>query len=226
MKIVNGMKRIFLSLLKIREFCEIAIKQNEKEFLKQGLKDLTILLILCALIVSVTAIIGNKLPADFRIAPGANVPPEILENLNRTFIPWNRILFPLVWLTGILLFSLIRFSALKILDEKNRSFNLVAGITCYSMVPFILATTFIDSMNDLFPLRPYKEMGFFFYLQLGISLVLLFSAWIREGFMCVSAYQILFAQNKGRAILTWLTPIFIFAGLYLIMNQILIFISD
>jgi hypothetical protein len=123
--------------------------------------------------------------------------------------PWALLLFPFYWIVLLLFVGIVRYSAIIVFGEQNRSFQRVLLIAGHSFIPVISIGIIIGVFTQIFPIEPAssKTVGVpaLRVLMIGAA-VLIVLFW--EGLITFRAYIISFEQYAGRAILTAVAPWF------------------
>lgn len=111
--------------------------------------------------------------------------------------------FLLLWPAYVLLSAAARLGMLAVLGESARSFEKLADIAGRLMiVPYALALL----QHLLAALVPYGSTGeTVLSVRFYATGAVVFAAWMWEAAASVRAYKIVFSQNTGRAVLTWLS---------------------
>ncbi|MCR9143937.1 MAG: YIP1 family protein [bacterium] len=117
--------------------------------------------------------------------------------------PWQRLLFPVIWLFIVTLNSIFRFLTTRVLGD-TADFATIAHICLHSAAPLMLAGFLIGVWTAIFPIGPNEV-----FTRGGFALVAFLLMFIYEGWICIAGLRVYLQQNTGRAILTWLAP---FAG--------------
>lgn len=118
-------------------------------------------------------------------------------------------------LTLILLFQIYfaatSYIALWFLGEEKRSFYRILGITFTSSLFFVLA---LFPISLLYSVMPNSVQGDIFKTIYFLSLVGAFglAGFFTQAFLFIRMCKKVFAQNFGRAFLTWFFPLFIFSS--------------
>lgn len=120
-------------------------------------------------------------------------------------VPWNRLLFPLVWLPTILYGGLLRHLFVRLVGEEGMSLARTQSLGFYGSIPLVLLTLPGMLLATLFPYIPGPG-GVPGASQAAsiVSIVLLLGGWIWHGTIVMKGARVLYNQNSGRSILTWL----------------------
>lgn len=124
----------------------------------------------------------------------------------------NNLLFAVNWAFLLVLFGLTRHWITRLLGEGHRSLRDAMTITVLSVGPMIVGILCIGLFSYAFPLDvPHHSQGAFAARILAI-LATLFALWLWEGAICWTGFRILYDQNNGRAVLTWIAPYLLVFG--------------
>lgn len=121
--------------------------------------------------------------------------------------PPARFLFPLQW-GGYLLFAAgVRHLTTVIFGESERSFMTMLLITVIAAAPLVLIAALQGVFNNLFPMIPPVKSLTLLWSRVILSVLVYLASVIWEAVVFVTAARIIFKQNYGRAIITWISPI-------------------
>ncbi|MBL8021338.1 MAG: hypothetical protein JNM27_16830 [Leptospirales bacterium] len=135
--------------------------------------------------------------------------------------PYDLIVFVLGWILFILFASTIRLGFLRVLGEKSRSFAIALFVTSFATVPPIAIAGIQRTLANLFPLSLLADYQFLLHLRIVITFFILVAAWLWEGLICMRGFKAQVEQNRGRAVLTWLSPyVFSFALFWFVTGWI------
>jgi hypothetical protein len=144
--------------------------------------------------------------------------PEGLPVELQPSAPWYLLLFPLYWILLISFIAVVRYLAIAVFGELNRSFQRVFLIAGHSLIPMIIIGIVIGVFNQIFPIEPASAetagVSALRVLVIG-GAVMIGLAW--EGLITVRAYVVTFEQYIGRAVLTAFAPWFSM-GLLLLLS--------
>ena len=127
------------------------------------------------------------------------------EDVFKKFFPWNFLFFPLFWMFYITVVGLVRHGATIFLGEDTRSLTWSWVITAYAVRPLIITAGFLHLTNNFFPYVNQADTE----IRMIFFNILFVCAWFLEGVVCINAFRLRFNQNFGRALLTWLSHIFL-----------------
>lgn len=119
--------------------------------------------------------------------------------------PRDVIAFSLGWPLFILFSAGVRFGFTRILAESKRSFALILFVTAVALSPVILTGSILRSFANVYPLSLMFDNPALVQIRLGIISLITVVAWLFEGLLAMKGFTITLAQNRGRAILTWLS---------------------
>lgn len=120
--------------------------------------------------------------------------------------PWKFLGFPVLWVILFAITAGLRHGAMAVFGDESRNFLTMLAITGLAYTPLVLIAIFHGLVNNLFPFASAVEDSLeIFYRSVAIMLVTLMGM-ILEARIAVRAFQEVFGQNKGRAVLTWFTP--------------------
>lgn len=122
--------------------------------------------------------------------------------------PWRYLSFPIVWAVGFAITAALRFGAMALFGDSTRNYLTLMAVSIFGLAPLVVIAILHGVGNNLFPFaRPIEDSSAIMirsYILIGITLMGI----VWEAVICIRAFQIVFLQNAGRAVLTWLTPWF------------------
>lgn len=176
----------------------------ESENFGPAFLQLLLLLAFCALFLVGSAAWNRteiiKLNQAMRAMLPAGGSPAI--NALRDFIPWNQLLYSLLWLLYALSIGLFRHIALILVGVKDRSLALTQSIGLYAVIPLIFLGLFSGLGQNLFPQFPIATNSLsprFFLTMTGVFIGFLWEAWI-----FVRGFQAACGVSAGRALFVYL----------------------
>ena len=135
--------------------------------------------------------------------------------------PPARFLFPLQWAVYILFAAGARHLTTVIFGEQGRSFGTMLLITVIAAAPLVLVAGLQGVFNNFFPMIPPVKSLTLLWSRIAFSVLLYLFSLLWEAFVFVTAARILFKQNYGRAILTWISPVVIgMSAFYLVLSLV------
>ncbi|MCR9144618.1 MAG: YIP1 family protein [bacterium] len=191
------LKQIFGALVNPEAFFEGA----DSGSLKKWIGPILVLIGAVTLVLVVTRLLG---PADpVFLESGEFKPPA---NLVQNPSPLRRFLFPLYW-AGIVLYGwFARYGGVLVFGENNRRARDVLMITLIGALPLLLLSALFGTINQLFPYWQQRPDSVLFVARLAANFLFFAFAFLWEARIVVAGFRILFDQNRGRAIVTWLLP--------------------
>lgn len=120
--------------------------------------------------------------------------------------PYGFLLFPVFWILYISIVWPVRYLATVFLGEQTRSLTLTGAIGAVAVRPLIFIAAVFRTLNNFLTPGPDTQTGRMILLVTVLSLFVI--SWIWEGFICISGFRKRFHQNFGRALLTWISPLF------------------
>ena len=134
--------------------------------------------------------------------------------------PWKFLSFPVVWAVVICLSAGVRYGAMKLFGDKKRHYITLVAVTVFAFTPMVLIAIIQGIGNNLFPFaEPIEKSNIIMIRSYGLMTVFTFGV-LWEGFIFIKAGTLIFAQNTGRAVLTWLTPWFLLIVFYAMLRYI------
>lgn len=125
------------------------------------------------------------------------------------WIPWNNFFFPIFFLLYLPIISILRFMTLKLLGDGTKIFLVSLTISALGVIPVVVSTLISGILNNLFPIRLIPGTAGEPGIVQMVSFLLSLAGSISEIRIVVILCKSVFHQNIGRAILTYLIPIFI-----------------
>ncbi|MCE9598355.1 MAG: hypothetical protein K8S54_10345 [Spirochaetia bacterium] len=120
--------------------------------------------------------------------------------------PGDVIRFALGWGAFILFAAFMRRSFAGWLGDSERAFSTYLLITCVAIIPLLSLATGLRVLANVWPYPLLESRPGWMYIRFGLSGFLLLAAWIWDGVLCVKGLQVRATQNRGRGILTWISP--------------------
>ena len=140
------------------------------------------------------------------------------------WIPWNNFLFPIFFLLYLPIISILRFMTLKLLGDGTNLLLASLTVSALGVIPVVVATLISGILNNLFPIRLTPgtpgEPGIVQMISFFLSLAGSISEIRIIVILCKSVFQ----QNIGRAILTYLIPIFILCFMIFLTTIVTLFL--
>jgi len=115
----------------------------------------------------------------------------------------DALLFVLGWIVYPLMAGGIRILFMRFVGDGGYKYKEVFCVSWTAMWPMILVAAFFRPVALLIPPG---------YAQLALSAPLFLVAWILEGRFTIRSHTIQFAQNTGRAFLTWISIVVFWAS--------------
>ncbi|MBL8021784.1 MAG: hypothetical protein JNM27_19075 [Leptospirales bacterium] len=139
-------------------------------------------------------------------------------------VPWNRIFFAVFWLNAMLLVGFSRHLTVMLLGEKDRALATTQAITFAGFLPGIVMLTISGLIATFFPVVPGAVQSGGVRFSIWVSLMAVLLTFVFDARICISGFKAVYAQNTGRAVLTWLSPIlilgfacFVLYGLFILL---------
>lgn len=120
--------------------------------------------------------------------------------------PVDVIQFTLVWSGFILLASLLRRVFAGWLGDGEGKYATYLLITYVSILPLLTGAAVIRMVSNVFPFSAMEGRADQIYLRVLVTALIYLIGWIADGVICVTGLKTRAAQNRGRAILTWIMP--------------------
>lgn len=178
---------------------------------------MAIILVVCAGILALTRWLGPEDPIEINSMK--------LSRLAMRSGPLGRLLFPIAWAGMILFAAGIRYLSIVIMDEANKNFKDLVIISSLAYLPLILLSGLLGGiLNNLFPVSIHGiGIEALFELRNIGHMVLLLIAIIWELYIWINGGRMVFAQNRGRALITFGAPyivglVFCCAPMVLLLN--------
>ena len=146
----------------------------------------------------------------------ANMAMSAFPGVNPSFgkfsnaIPWNRLTIPVFWLFYIGMTGFTRHLATIVFGEKPVSLRTSVSISAFSVLPFLFVMILMGIYSNLFPTIPAPGTPAVPGYVVVLTFLLLIAVWLWEGYICIWGFRILYTQNRGRALLTFLSPVPVF----------------
>ncbi len=147
-----------------------------------------------------------------------DVDPKLIPQA--TGLPFVSLSFALYWLFLILLLGGLRLALVRIMGEAERSMLLSFLITLHSVLPMVLIGAAIAMFNNFFPpVIPENGAASGAALRLTLTALLSAAGFAWEGWIATVGFRQLYAQNTGRAVLTFLFPWSFVAAVILLLSR-------
>ena len=132
--------------------------------------------------------------------------------------PWKYLSFPIVWAVIFVLTAAVRLGVMKTFAVEESNFLTLFANTVFGFTPFVCLAILHGIFNNLFPFAQPIEKSSEIYVRSYLLIGIFASCLIWEGIIFVRAATLQLSQNKGRAILTWLSPWFVLIVLYALLR--------
>ncbi|MEM7181756.1 MAG: hypothetical protein AAF518_12635 [Spirochaetota bacterium] len=120
--------------------------------------------------------------------------------------PWRHLSFSISWCVIFVVFAGLRHGAMALFGDEKRNYTTGLAITIKAMTPLVLIAILHGIGNNLFPFSQPIEAGDAIIYRSYLLIFLFFFGIAWEGYISIQATMLTFAQNAGRAILTWFSP--------------------
>lgn len=126
------------------------------------------------------------------------------------YLPWSQLGFPLFWSVVPLIVGAIRHLFLVVLGERDRSLQKTLAIALYAALPFSLATGLSSILAAAIPCMPRPNSGMLSCPSLLIGSLLIIAGGCTDIYVWIKGLKMVYRQNTGRAILTYISPLILF----------------
>lgn len=147
------------------------------------------------------------------LAAGASLPQGVTASgvlldfdLTLALYPLNLLLFPVYWLMLGFYSGVMRYLFLKALGDPVQRLSQPLAISITTATPMILVGALLRIVNYSWPFSSIVDSPVLFSTRVWITGILFFLSWCAEGYLSVQAFRLVFNQNRGRAVMTWLFP--------------------
>ncbi|MCB1308460.1 MAG: hypothetical protein KDK30_09785 [Leptospiraceae bacterium] len=189
-------------------------------FLTRAALALLELMIVCVIVLVFSASVSQEQIAVSLESMDAYLEADALVPVFGKTNPWEHLLFPVSWALIICYDTILRYATGRMLGDIQVRFRSMLAVCMLAATPLIVMGTCIAVYNNLFPFTRLTGGGAGW--RILIQWLLLVGAFIYEAYLCVQAFRILFRQNSGRAVFTWLAPTVFFVvfviGFFTISN--------
>ncbi len=119
--------------------------------------------------------------------------------------PWNRLLFPVYWLTFLGLAGVGRRLIIRMMGDPGSTGSTFA-VTFLGAIPLVVSGILLGIVGILMPASTDVSMV---WPRVALSLLIFLGALIWEALITIKGFRIFHEQNTGRAGITWFAAYFL-----------------
>ncbi|MCR9145502.1 MAG: hypothetical protein NXI24_24900 [bacterium] len=205
MNLKSEWNRILSVLGRPNAFFAEALANRESHIFRDALRTTGLLLVVSTLLYFLFTLLNLGQLQEQAQAMRAYGPPSALPVWIQEGLPWNRFIFPVIWLMLIFYGGLIRHILIRLLGEPNASLARTQAVGLYASIPIIVLSVPGFALGAFFPYVPGPGVppgasG----VAAMLSTALLIAGYLWHAVVAVKALKCFYKQNTGRAFLGWI----------------------